>query len=163
WRFSMMVWPAGCRGAHSEPFCLCWFSGSGCGRRPRSWSKHCGRAIGPSAPSHASMSRSTGCAGNWATVVASIRAAATDWTSPRLHLQSHRLRTQLGHGVLINSARGYRRALTPEAIAAWHFAPSARSALTDAPTHDLGSLRDLEAAASQWDGEPFPGVELPET
>src|SRR5699024_5624877 len=52
----------------------------------------------------------------------------------------------------------------PEAIAAWPFDRSARSALTEAaPTHDLGALRRLEAAASQWDGEPFPDVELPDT
>src|SRR5699024_4505898 len=52
----------------------------------------------------------------------------------------------------------------PESIDAWHFERSARSALTEAaPTHDLGALRRLEAAASQWDGAPFPGVELPDT
>ncbi|QUL79759.1 bacterial transcriptional activator domain-containing protein [Brevibacterium sp. SMBL_HHYL_HB1] len=82
----------------------------------------------------------------------------------RLHVQIHRLRRQLGHGVLINSAGGYRLDLTPESIDAWHFERSARSALTEAaPTHDLGALRRLEAAASQWDGAPFPGVELPDT
>ncbi|WP_209371478.1 AfsR/SARP family transcriptional regulator [Brevibacterium renqingii] len=82
----------------------------------------------------------------------------------RLHVQVHRLRRQLGHGVLINSASGYRLDLTPEAIDAWHFERSARSALAEAsPTHDLGALRRLEAAASLWDGEPFPGVELPDT
>src|SRR5699024_1682513 len=82
----------------------------------------------------------------------------------RLHVQIRRPRRQLRHGAVINSAGGYRLDRTPESIDAWHFERSARSALTEAaPTHELGALRRLEAAASQWDGAPFPCVELPDT
>lgn len=83
--------------------------------------------------------------------------------STRLHVQIHRLRRQLGDGILRSSANGYRLDLSPDAIDAWVFERSARSALADdTPAHGLETLKRLEAAASQWDGEPFPGVELPE-
>lgn len=82
----------------------------------------------------------------------------------RLHVQIHRLRRQLGNGVLLSSAYGYRLDLAQSAVDAWRFEHSARSALADdIPDHDLETLRHLERIASQWDGEPFPGVSLPET
>ncbi len=82
----------------------------------------------------------------------------------RLHVQIHRLRRQLGDGVLLSSAYGYRLDLAQSAVDAWRFEHSARSALAgDLPDHDLETLRHLERVASLWEGEPFPGVDLPET
>ncbi len=82
----------------------------------------------------------------------------------RLHVQIHRLRKQLGHGVLLSSPNGYRLDLNRSSVDAWRFEQSARTALAeDMPDHDLETLRCLEAAAAQWGGEPFPDVDLPDT
>jgi DNA-binding SARP family transcriptional activator len=100
---------------------------------------------------------------------ASLMAASLwpdEWServTTRLHVQIHRLRRQLGDGVLRSSANGYRLDISQDSIDAWCFERSARSALAEAaPAHDLASLDRLEAAASQWDGEPFPGLDLPD-
>ncbi|SDS29889.1 DNA-binding transcriptional activator of the SARP family [Brevibacterium siliguriense] len=82
----------------------------------------------------------------------------------RLHVQIHRLRKQLGNGVLLSSPNGYRLDLNQNSIDVWCFEHSARTALAeDMPDHDLETLRCLEAAAAQWGGEPFPDVDLPGT
>ncbi|MGC2940650.1 BTAD domain-containing putative transcriptional regulator [Brevibacterium sp. FAM 24638] len=82
----------------------------------------------------------------------------------RLHVQIHRLRNQLGGGVLRSSPNGYRLDLGQSSVDAWRFEHSARTALAeDMPDHDLETLRCLEAAAAQWGGVPFPDVDLPDT
>ena len=88
----------------------------------------------------------------------------SDRVATRLHVQIHRLRKQLGNGVLLSSPNGYRLDLDQHSVDAWRFEHSARTALAeDMPDHDLETLRCLEAAAAEWGGEPFPDVDLPGT
>ncbi len=88
----------------------------------------------------------------------------SDRVATRLHVQIHRLRKQLGNGILLSSPNGYRLDLSQHSVDAWRFENSARTALSDdMPDHDLETLRCLEAAADQWGGEPFPDVDLPGT
>src|SRR5699024_4505897 len=61
----------------------------------------------------------------------------------RLHVQIHRLRRQLGHGVLINSAGGYRLDLTRN--------PSTRGTSSAVPAPRSPRLRPLTISAPSDD------------